>query len=453
MNTGSTRIAGTLSLAIGIAALLTPHLFEPPRVAAQNRSAWTPTIAAVRSPVVANAGEPQLTVSNRGVLLSWIEHAGAKMTLRFAERTATGWSQPRTVASGDDWSVNGLDVPSVLRLSNGTVVAQWLRTSGAGLHANDLRLSTSKDDGRTWSAAFAPYHDEAPRQRLFPSLFEMPNGGFGLIWLTGAGIGAAGAQMSDSNHARGADHGRQQGTEHQGHGSHQPHGAGADMGNMALRFAAFDGAWKQIADLPVDPRVCECCSTAAVVTTDGVVAAYRNRSDDEIRDIYVSRFAEGRWSDPAVVHPDTWRIPACPINGPALSAKGRNVAIAWYTVKDDQGHAYVAFSRDAGRRFSEPVRLDDKASLGRVDVELLDDGSALASWVEVGDNGSQFRARHIAVDGTRSLAATISAVGASRTSPRLASNGHELIFAWTDNTAGTSQVRTAVAALPGDSRR
>jgi len=70
---------------------------------------------------------------------------------------------------------------------------------------------------------------------------------------------------------------------------------------------------------------------------------------------------------------------ACPINGPALSAKGRNVAIAWYTVKDDQGHAYVAFSRDAGRSFSEPIRLDDKASLGRVDVELLRDRSALAS--------------------------------------------------------------------------
>src|SRR5438093_13682825 len=112
MNMGSMRIAGPCSLAIGMASLLTPHLFGPPRVAAQNRSSWTPTIAAIASPIAANAGEPQLTVSNRGVLLSWIEHAGAKMTLRFAERTATGWSQPRTVASGDDWSVNALDVPS-----------------------------------------------------------------------------------------------------------------------------------------------------------------------------------------------------------------------------------------------------------------------------------------------------------------------------------------------------
>src|SRR5262249_21898736 len=151
--------------------------------------------------------------------------------------------------------------------------------------------------------------------------------------------------------------------------------------------------------MPVDPRVCECCSTAAVVTPDGVLAAYRNRSDDEIRDIYVSRFDEGRWTEPAVVHADNWRIPACPINGPALSARGRDVAIVWYTVKEEQGHSYAAFSSDSGRRFGNPIRLDEAASLGRVDVELLPDGSALATWIEAADGHSQFRARRVARDG------------------------------------------------------
>jgi hypothetical protein len=45
--------------------------------------------------------------------------------LRFAERTATGWSEPRTVASGADWFVNWADVPSVIRLANGTLVG-WV---------------------------------------------------------------------------------------------------------------------------------------------------------------------------------------------------------------------------------------------------------------------------------------------------------------------------------------
>src|SRR5262249_46323860 len=103
--------------------------------------------------------------------------------------------------------------------------------------------------------------------------------------------------------------------------------------------------------------------------------------------------------------------------------------------------------------FSEPIQLDDRASLGRVDVELLGDGSAFASWIEFSDGGSQFRARRITPNGTRSPAVTISVVGASRTAPRIASYGNELLFAWTDNTAGKPKVRTAAAALPVDGRR
>jgi len=219
------------------------------------------------------------------------------------------------------------------------------------------------------------------------------------------------------------------------------------MGDMTLRFARFDGAWKLTAEMPIDLRVCECCSTAAVVTPEGVVAAYRNRSDDEVRDIYVSRLLQGRWSEPAAVHADNWQIAACPINGPALSARGRDLAIAWYTVKQDQGHAYLAFSRDAGRSFGEPIRLDDTASLGRVDVEMLPDGAALATWFEVVDGRSQFRARRIAADGARSASITVASLAGNRTSPRIARKGDELVFAWTEG-GGASQVRTATLRLP-----
>ncbi|MBI3492838.1 MAG: hypothetical protein HY047_13830 [Acidobacteria bacterium] len=223
---------------------------------------------------------------------------------------------------------------------------------------------------------------------------------------------------------------------------------------MTLRFASFDTAWKQTAAMPIDLRVCECCSTAAVVTSEGVLGAYRNRSDDEIRDIYVSRFAQGRWSEPTAVHADNWRIPACPINGPALSASGRNIAIAWYTVKQDQGHAYLVFSRDAGRTFSQPIRLDDGASLGRVDVEMLPDGSALATWIEFADGRSQFRARRVATDGARSAPVTVAGVAGGRASgsPRVARHGDELVFAWAESSGQTVQLRTAIARLSSQKR-
>ena len=438
-----------IALGIGVARHGVPGLF------AQSTASWTPAVSIIASPAAPNAAEPQLTVSNRGVLLSWIEHTGTTTSLRFAERTVAGWTQPRSVSSGDDWSINAIDVPSVLRLSNGTLVAQWLQKSGAGMHANDVRLSYSKDDGRTWAPSFTPYSDRAPRERLFASLFELPSATLGLIWLNGGAVstGTSNARSATGNQHQGAEHGREHGAGHQGQQGHEgPAGAmGMAMGDMSLRFASFDGAWKQTAEMPIDPRVCECCSTAAVVTSEGVLATYRNRSDDEIRDIYVSRLLQGRWSEPSVVHADNWRIPACPINGPALAANGRNVAIAWYTVKDDQGHAYVAFSSDAGRRFTTPTRLDDTASTGRVDIELLPDASALATWVEVADGRSQFRARRVARDGTRSPAVTIATLAGGRTGgvPRISRSGDELVFAWTEASGGASQVRTAIARVPG----
>ena len=95
--------------------------------------------------------------------------------------------------------------------------------------------------------------------------------------------------------------------------------------------------------------VCECCPTTAVVTSDGVLTAFHNRSETEVRDIYVSRLENGKRTDGTPVHDDNWEILACLVNGPALSARGRQVAVAWVTARNDQGGAYAAFSSDAGR--------------------------------------------------------------------------------------------------------
>ena len=136
-----------------------------------------------------------------------------------------------------------------------------------------------------------------------------------------------------------------------------------------------------------------------MVTPDGVVAAFRDRSPKEIRDIHVSRLENGKWTDAQVVHADNWEIDACPVNGPALSARGRQLAAAWFTGKDDKGQAFAAFSSDAGRTWGAPIRLDDETSLGHVDIEMLDDGSAVATWVEFADDRSQFRMRRVEPSG------------------------------------------------------
>jgi hypothetical protein len=144
-------------------------------------------------------------------------------------------------------------------------------------------------------------------------------------------------------------------------------------------------------------------------------------------------------------------MPACPVNGPSLTASGRRVAIAWFTMQQDQGHAFVAFSDDAGRTFGKPVRIDEEMSLGRVDVELLPDGSAVASWIEfsTANNNTSFRIRRIEPSGALSAPITVTAIGSGRTSgyPRMARVGNELLFAWTDTASTPPRLATARARL------
>jgi hypothetical protein len=386
-------------------------------------------VEAMASPAGSSSAQPQLTVSPRGILLSWIESAPPRATLKFSEWIDGRWSEPRTVASGTDWFVNWADVPSVLRLADGTIVGHWLQKSGADTYAYDVRLSYSRDDGRTWSPSFTPHTDGTKTEHGFASLFQMPGEGLGLVWLDGRSM--------------------------KPEAEHDSRTSGADQGAMSVRFASFDRHWKQTADRAIDLRVCECCPTTAAVTADGPIAAFRNRSNDEIRDIYVARFEKGGWSEPAPVFNDAWKIEACPVNGPMLSARGRDTAIAWFTATGDQGRTFVAFSRDSGRTFGAPVRLDDRGSLGRVDLELTSDGSALASWIEFADQRSDFRVRRINRSGTRSAPITVAAIAGSRASgyPRMAAAGDDVVFAWTETANGRSQVQTARMRQAAETKR
>jgi hypothetical protein len=286
------------------------------------------------------------------------------------------------------------------------------------------------DEGRTWAKSFTPHHDGTPTEHGFASLFPMADG-LGLIWLDGRAMHSGGPAS----------------------GSPDSHSAGGDM---SVRFARFDRSWTQVDERPVDLHVCECCPTAAAVTADGVLTAFRDRSAGEIRDIHVSRLSHGTWSEPSAVHADGWKIAACPVNGPALSARGTDVAIAWFTVKQDVGQVYAAFSKDAGQTFGAPVRVDEAGSLGRVDVELLPDGAALVTWIEFADQRAQFRARRIDRTGARSEPVVIAGIAGNRASgyPRVAMARNELVFAWTEvGDGGVLQVRTAVAPLPARTSR
>jgi len=371
------------------------------------------TLEPVTSPAGANSAEPAMIAERGRAILSWLELDGTHRSLKFAERNASGWTEARTAASGDDFMVNSSDMPSIRRLADDSLVAAWLRTDGPDPEAYTLQLSWSKDDGRTWSGPIKPHHDRVQTQHGFASLFQVPSAGLGVVWLDGRAINPD-----------------------------APEGAG----NMALRAATFDAIGNQLKEVVVDARVCECCPTAAARTADGIIVAYRNRAAGEIRDIYVTRFVSGRWTQPVAVHHDGWMIHGCPVNGPAIAAQDRDVAVAWFTAKGGTGRTFVAFSRDGGRTFAPPVRVDDAGSLGRVGVEMLRDGSAAITWVESNEQRSSFLARRVDRTGRRGPAVRIGESSGTRI-PRVARNADELLFAWTETENRVQHVRTARAIV------
>jgi hypothetical protein len=388
----------------------------PDETPAESAFPWK--VAPLGAPVQGNSGQPQLTASDRGVVLSWLEQTDTTATLKFSELTGSSWTAAKTVASSDGWFVTDADVPTVMRKRDGTLVATTYPSVDPAIEAYDLQFTYSRDEGKTWSQPLSPHHDGTKAQHGFASLFEMADGALGMIWLDG--------RVPES---------------------------------MSVYFASFDAAWKQTAETSVNARVCECCPTAAAMTADGPLVAFRDRSNQEIRDIHVARVdspstsleASGKWTEAVPVHADNWRIEACPVNGPALSARGRTVAAAWFSATGNDGHAYAAFSQDAGRTWGDPIRLDDETSLGRVDIELLDDGSAVATWVEFANERAQLRARRVNASRGRSAAATIAGADERRVRgyPRLSRSGNTLVFAWTESGdgPGPQEVKTAIGSL------
>lgn len=69
-------------------------------------SSWQLSIERLGPPAAPSSAQPQMSLSRKGVLLSWVERDGPRVALKFAERTGSGWSAVRTVASGTDWFVN-----------------------------------------------------------------------------------------------------------------------------------------------------------------------------------------------------------------------------------------------------------------------------------------------------------------------------------------------------------
>src|SRR5262245_42113361 len=82
-------------------------------------------VEALNAPAGDDTAEPALTVEGDRAILSWLDRHEDNVALKFAERTATGWSEVRTVVANEKLMVMPADVPSVRALPDGSLVAAW----------------------------------------------------------------------------------------------------------------------------------------------------------------------------------------------------------------------------------------------------------------------------------------------------------------------------------------
>ena len=373
------------------------------------------SIQTIPSPSKPNSAEPFLfTDSDSTVYLSWIEKSEEKSMLKLSSLKNNKWTEPITIASGNSWFVNWADYPMIA--TNGQhLVAHFLDKSGESTYAYDVKLTTSEDKGKTWSEPFVLHDDKKQAEHGFVTL--LPYGdNFFVTWLDGRNTVMEGME--------GMDH-------HEGH-----------HGSMSLRAAIIDANGKKINEWELDNKTCDCCQTTAAITSNGPVVIYRDRSDEEIRDMSIVRLINGQWTAPKAIHNDNWKIAGCPVNGPRTDAKGNNLVAAWFSSATDTSHVNVIFSKDGGATFGNAIRIDEGGAIGRVDIVMLNDTSAMVSWME----GTMIKVAKVHSDGTLEPSITIATSSESRSSgfPQMTKSGNQLIFAWTDDNEKNIKVATII---------
>lgn len=291
------------------------------------------------------AAQPSITVDpSEGFVVTWQEQAFDGSALRFAVLDTTGRELRRgLVSSGAERFINGADFPSLSVLDNGDWVTFWLQKTASGTYAYEIRTVRSRDKGDTWDPPVVVHRDGTPTEHGFVSMVAAGEDKVRLIWLDGR-------QMAATADA---------------------HGEGGDE-HMTLRSALLGRGGIPIDERELDSLTCACCQTDMVRGSKRTSAAYRDRSEKEIRDIGIVTFDTDS-TKPRLVHEDAWTMPGCPVNGPALAARDERFLVAWPTMA--KGPMEVRVALGDGMTFDAPRTLGQgDAETGRVDAVAVGDG-------------------------------------------------------------------------------
>jgi hypothetical protein len=366
-----------------------------PAVLVNNRHT---AIIEIKNPSLINSSLPRLFSNGEDLLMSWIQNKDSIASLKYSKFNGINWTAPTEIISGSDWFVNWADFPAIAD-NNGSILTNILKKSAEGTYTYDIHLQLYSKQKNTWKNNILLNQDGIKSEHGFVSMLPYNNDSFFVTWLDGRTL----VGVSKENE------------------------------QMTLRAAFIDAEGEISNDILLDDKTCECCNTAATMTANGPVVAYRDRSDTEIRDISIVRFVNGNWTAPKNVYQDHWEIPGCPVNGPAIDSFNDAVALAWFTAENDNPRIQVSFSENQGETFGLQYRVDNGNAIGRVDVVMIDQNNAVVSWMEPDGIDTLIQILKVSSNGEKNMPITITKTRSERSSgfPQLEVVGDKLYLAWT----------------------
>ena len=356
--------------------------------------------------------QPSLVSNNGSLSLTWISSdEDMNAELNFRQFKDGDWLNPMTLAVGSDWFVNWADFPTHA-VSGDQVLTSYLKKSAGGSYTYDVFLSLQNLSGEKVKEDFILNTDGFKAEHGFVSIVAKDEKGFLISWLDGRNT-----------------------VEKDADGNQKP---------MTIRFAEITNNGDIINENELDASVCDCCQTSITNTDKGPLVVYRDRSDKEVRDIYVTRKIDDKWEAPAAVHNDGWVIYGCPVNGPKVVSNSNNIAVSWFTVYDGKPRVNLSFSKSYGTSFDSPIQINDNNAIGRVDVVYLNDKEVLVSYMEEDDFDTYLRLRKVSIDGNVSKPITISKIDSGRNTgvPQLEILNDEIFVVWTVFENENNQLKT-----------
>ena len=367
----------------------------------------------IESPTKVGSKQPFLFTNGNQLVMSWTQKINDSVnSVNFSTLNEAKWTAPIEIIRGKDWFVNWADFPAIA-INNENVLTHFLQKSDPATFAYDVHLNMSTNKGQHWNDDFILHTDGTKTEHGFVTLLPYKEDSFFITWLDGRNTG-------------GGAHG-------DGH---------SNSGAMNIRTATVKSTGKIIDDTLVDAKTCDCCQTSAAITSKGPIIVYRDRTDEEVRDIYISRLLDGSWTIPKPIYNDNWIINGCPVNGPKAASYNNTLAVAWFTAADNVPKVAIAFSKDSGANFDAPIQIDNGKPIGRVDVALLDKENALISWMESTEAGAEIKIVKVNSNGIKQEPVVIATLSAARSSgfPQLEIINDMVYLAWNNISDNQSNI-------------